>query len=69
MCEKADTLMNPADQKEITKKLVRYMADEVLVIPLWKNPFAIITRPYVHTDYLQQGVNRWKMYDMWMDKH
>ncbi len=69
MCEKADTLMNPADQKEITKKLVRYMADEALVIPLWKNPFAIITRPYVHTDYLQQGVNRWKMYDMWMDRH
>ncbi len=57
------------DQKAITKKLVRQMADEALVIPLYHTPAAIMLQSWVHTDYLKQGFIRWKTADMWMEKH
>ena len=58
-----------ADQKAITKKLVRQMADEACVIPLWNVPAAYLVHPYVHSTYLDQGLIRWRVYDDWMEKH
>jgi hypothetical protein len=62
------TMDSEADQKAITKKAIRFMADEALVVPIFFAPAAVITQPTVHTDYLDQGLNRWKQYDMWIEK-
>ena len=44
------------------------VSEQALVNPLFHNPAAYITQPYVHTNYLESGNVRWKMYDMWMSK-
>jgi len=63
------TYLDEAGQKAITKKMVRLIADEVLMVPIFNNPSAYIIQPWVHTDYLQTGFIRWKLYDAWMEKH
>ena len=57
------------EQKAATEKIVQYMRDEALIIPLYHIPVAIITKPYVHTTYLSQGLVSWDFHDLWMDKH
>lgn len=61
--------LDEARQKAVTKKMVRLIADEALVIPIFNVPAAYIAQPWVHTDYLQTGFIRWKWYDTWMEKH
>jgi peptide/nickel transport system substrate-binding protein len=58
-----------ADQKSVTKKLVRMMADEANVIPLYYVPAAYLTQPYVHSNYYKEGFIRWRTADDWMEKH
>ena len=58
-----------ADQIAVTKKLVRLMADEACMIPLWKAPTAYMVQPYVHSTYLDAGVIAWSIYDDWKEKH
>jgi ABC-type transport system substrate-binding protein len=63
------TYSKEADQMAVTKKLVRLMADEACMIPLWKAPTAYMVQPYVHSTYLDAGVIAWSIYDDWMEKH
>jgi peptide/nickel transport system substrate-binding protein len=63
------TYNKEADQKAVTKKLVRMLADEADAIPLYNAPVAHLTQPYVHTTYLHEGPIRWRLFDDWMDKH
>ena len=63
------TYMDETDQEAITKKLVRLIADEASMIPLWKMPTAYMVQPYVHSTYLDAGVIAWSIYDDWMEKH
>jgi len=58
-----------ADQIAITKKLVRQIADEACVIPLWNAPAAYMVQPYVHCSYFDEGFIRWRTFDDWMEKH
>ena len=44
-----------ADQKKATEKLVKMISDEALIIPLWKEPVAVMTQNYVHTIYHMRG--------------
>jgi ABC-type oligopeptide transport system substrate-binding subunit len=60
---------NEANQKEWAKKLVRLMADECLVIPLYLSPAAYVIQPYVHTTYYKEMMVARKTYDEWMEKH
>lgn len=69
MSQESRTHDKEADQRAAAKKIVRYMADEALVIPVFFATEAYLTQPYVHTDYLHQGFVRWKLADAWMDKH
>jgi peptide/nickel transport system substrate-binding protein len=66
--ERSLTYEKEADQIAITKKAVRYIADEALVIPVYGIPGAYLTQPWVHTDFLQQGLARWCLFDTWMEK-
>jgi peptide/nickel transport system substrate-binding protein len=69
LAEKSLTLKTDKEQQEITKQLVRLMADEALVIPLYRVPNAYIVQPYVHTTlFKEQMVTRYTG-DEWMDKH
>jgi peptide/nickel transport system substrate-binding protein len=63
------TYSDEASQKAITKKLVRLIADEACIIPLWNAPAAYMVQPYVHCTYLDEGLIRWRTYDDWMEKH
>ena len=56
-------------QKEWAGKLVRLMADECLVIPMYLSPAAYIIQPYVHTTYYKEMMVARKTYDEWMEKH
>jgi ABC-type transport system substrate-binding protein len=69
LAEKSLTLLNEKDQKEITKPLVRMIADEALVIPLYRAPAAYIIQPWVHTTYLKEQLVARRTYDEWMDSH
>jgi peptide/nickel transport system substrate-binding protein len=63
------TYNNEKDQMAITKKLVRQLADDAAVIPLYHVPAAYMTQPYVHSNYLKEGLIRWRSADDWMEKH
>ncbi len=69
MCNQAYQAFDEASQKEWAKKLVRYMADECLVVPTYLTPSSYIIQPYVHTTYLQEMMVARKTCDEWMDPH
>jgi peptide/nickel transport system substrate-binding protein len=58
-----------AEQKAITKQLVRFMADECMVIPLFMAPAAYVMQPYVHSSYLKEMMMARYTADEWIDKH
>ena len=62
------TYTKETDQKAITKKLVRLLADEADVIPIYTIPAAYMTQPYVHSSYLKEGLIRWRTFDDWIEK-
>ncbi len=69
LAEKSLHLKTEAEQKAITKQLVRLMADEALVIPLYRVPNAYIIQPYVHTTFFREQMVARRTYDEWMEKH
>ena len=69
MSEESITLEKEAEQKAITNKIVRFMTDEALTIPVYAVPKGYMTQPWVHTDYLRQGMGTWATAEMWMEKH
>jgi peptide/nickel transport system substrate-binding protein len=57
------------DQEDLTAKMVKYIHDEAFICPLYKLPVAVITQPYVHTNYPLQGLQNWNIAEDWMEKH
>ncbi len=62
------TFKEEAKQREAARKMSMELSEQALVIPLFHNPAAYIMQPWVHTNYLESGMVRWKMGDMWMSK-
>ncbi len=62
------TYTKETDQRAITRKLVRMLADETDVIPIYNVPAAYVTQPYVHCTYYKEGLIRWRTFDDWMEK-
>jgi peptide/nickel transport system substrate-binding protein len=62
------TYTKEADQKGVTAKLVRMLADEADVVPIYLIPAAYMTQSYVHSDYLKEGLIRWRTFDDWIEK-
>jgi peptide/nickel transport system substrate-binding protein len=69
MSEQAVKYFKAAEQKAVTEKMVRLVADEALVVPLFFAPAAFLTQPYVHSTYYHNGFIRWTLYQDWMEKH
>jgi peptide/nickel transport system substrate-binding protein len=62
------TYTKEADQKAVTRKLVRMLADEADIIPLYNITAAFMARPYVHSTYLKEGLVQWRTFDDWLEK-
>lgn len=69
LSKKSVTLTDETEQKEMTRLLSRRMAEEALFVPLMHIPGAYLTQPWVHTNFLECGLGRWRTEDMWMEKH
>jgi peptide/nickel transport system substrate-binding protein len=65
----AQLLADPKDQEVITTKVMRYLTDNALIIPVYGTPAYAIQQPYVHSTEYTAGFTRWDMQDVWMDKH
>ena len=68
LSKEAISYPDEAGQIAVTKKLVRMLADEADVIPVFAIPASYMVQPYVHCSYMQEPF-RWRVYDDWMDKH
>ncbi|HHX74158.1 MAG TPA: ABC transporter substrate-binding protein [Firmicutes bacterium] len=56
------------EQKAATEEIVYHIAEEALVIPLTNSKTAFMRVPGLHTDYLEQGMTRWRVNVMWLEK-
>ena len=62
-------IADPAEQEAYLEDILSYLHEEARFCPLWKPPTTWVAQPYVHTDYMQQGFIRWRLYDAWMGEH
>jgi len=69
LCKDSRTYPGKADQEAATKKIVRWIADQALIIPLYVSPAAYIIQPYVHTTYLEQSSFTFYFAKFWMEEH
>jgi len=61
------TTMN--EQVTWTGKLMHYMIDNALVIPVYGFPGYVIQQKWVHSTQYTTGFTRWQTEIVWMDKH
>jgi peptide/nickel transport system substrate-binding protein len=69
MDKQAQKLTNAKDQEAITKKLMRNITDNALVIPIFDPPAAAMQQPWVHSPRYEEGFVRWQTEEVWMEKH
>jgi peptide/nickel transport system substrate-binding protein len=69
MDKEAQKLTDIKDQAAMTKKLMRYLMDNALVIPVYDFAVATMQQPWVHSTQYEQGFVRWQMEEIWMEKH
>jgi peptide/nickel transport system substrate-binding protein len=69
MDKEAQKLTNLKDQQAATRKLVRNITDNALVIPVYDPPVASMEQPWVHSTQYEQGFVRWQTEEIWMEKH
>jgi peptide/nickel transport system substrate-binding protein len=69
MDKEAQKLTSIKDQAAMTKKLMRYITDNALVIPVFDPPAATMQQPWVHSTQYEQGFVRWQTEEIWMEKH
>jgi ABC-type transport system substrate-binding protein len=69
MDKAAQKLMKVKDQQAATKKLIRNITDNAMVIPVFESPGAAMQQPWVHSNQYEQGFVRWQTEEVWMDKH
>jgi peptide/nickel transport system substrate-binding protein len=69
MDAEAQKIKSPKEQEAMTKKLVRWVTDNAMVIPVFSVPGAAMQQPWVHSTEFDQGFNRFQTEDVWMEKH
>jgi ABC-type transport system substrate-binding protein len=69
LCDEAYKAYDVESQKAMTKKLVRLMADECLVIPIYLVPSAYMIQPWVHTTFLREHMVARQTYNEWLGEH
>lgn len=56
-------------QKAITAKIMKYLADNALIIPVYSSPAYTMQQPWVHSTQYTQGFTRWDTQEVWMEPH
>jgi len=69
MDKEAQKLTSLKAQEKITKKLMRYLTDNALIIPVFDSSVASMLQPWVHSTQYKQGFVRWQTEEVWMEKH
>jgi peptide/nickel transport system substrate-binding protein len=69
MDKQAQKLTDVKEQAAITRKLMRNITDNALIIPLFDPPAAAMMQPWVHSTEYEQGFVRWQTEEVWMEKH
>jgi peptide/nickel transport system substrate-binding protein len=69
MDRQAQKVTGITEQQAVTRKLMRYITDNALVIPIYDVPGGFMVQPWMHDTYKDQGVNRWQHEEAWMEKH
>jgi peptide/nickel transport system substrate-binding protein len=69
MDKQAMAAVEVKDQIEWTKKLMRYMTDNALIIPIYGSVAYTIQQPYLHSTQYTQGFVRWQTEEVWMEAH
>jgi ABC-type transport system substrate-binding protein len=68
--EPANMARTEAEQKAGTEKIVAYMNEHSLMIPVFHYPAGIVIPDYVHTEYpMEAGFVHWSWNTTWMDAH
>lgn len=67
--QEAEKLTSLKDQAAVTRKLMRIITDNALVIPIYDQPAVVMEQPWVHSTEYEQGFVRWQTEEVWMDKH
>jgi ABC-type transport system substrate-binding protein len=57
------------DQIDMCGKVMKYMTDNALIMPIYGSVAYAIQQPYVHSTEYTQGFVRWQMEEIWMDAH
>jgi ABC-type transport system substrate-binding protein len=63
------TYADRAGQEEAARKIVRWIADNAFIIPIYQTPGSYVIQPWVHTTFLQEGGFTFYFGKYWMDKH
>jgi ABC-type transport system substrate-binding protein len=67
--EKAKKTSSADDQKTYTEKAVRYLTDNVLLIPIIWYPLSSVAAPGVHISYMTREGGRWLPEETWLEKY
>ena len=67
--KKAQKLTSVKKQQAITRKCMRYLTDNALIIPVYDAPVATMQQPWVHSTQYETGFTRWQTEEVWMEKH
>jgi ABC-type transport system substrate-binding protein len=67
--EEAKSIPDAAGQKAMTERLVKYLTDVAMIIPILLVPLRSTIAPYVHTaNYSKEG-GYWHPEETWMEEH
>jgi peptide/nickel transport system substrate-binding protein len=69
MDKQAMAAVDVTEQVEMAVKLMDYMADNCLIIPVYGSVAYVIQQPYVHSTQYETGFVRWMTEEVWMEKH
>jgi len=69
MDAEAQLIADPKGQALITEKLMRYLTDNALILPVYGTPAYVMQQPWVHSTQYTQGFTRWDTGEVWMEKH
>ena len=64
----AQLIKDVEGQKAITLKIMKYLADNALIIPVYSTPAYTMQQPWVHSTMYSQGFTRWDTQEVWMEK-
>ena len=63
------TYSDRAGQEEAARKIVRWIADNAFIIPIYQTPGSYVIQPWVHCTFLTEGGFTFYFGKYWMEKH